>query len=125
MNLNLTEAKKSRKKRTAKKGKKVLGGYLTITTGDPWLNDERFNTAMGTADINDAVDSIGDALAGDGDGASSDGGGEAMGESLLNSAAATQVAIEKLSEIDRGTRGFNAKAASDSKLADYKTLCIK
>lgn len=82
MDLTLTEAKKSRKKRTAKKGKKVLGGYLTITTGDPWLNDERFNTAMGTADINDAADSIGDALAGDGDGIGGDGGGEAMGESL-------------------------------------------
>lgn len=83
MDLNLTEAKRSRKKRAAKKGKKVLGGYLTITTGDPWLNDERFNTAMGTADINDAADSIGDALAGESNGLSGDGGGEAMGESLI------------------------------------------
>lgn len=107
----LEESKKSRKKRTTKRGKrkatkKLAGGYLTITTGFPYLNDERFNTAMGTEDIEDAADSINDALSGGIDGGNDsgsdagdggfDGGGDGggMGESLTSAAKLTEAKRE-------------------------------
>ncbi len=64
----IEEAKKSKRRR---KLKKAPYSFMSITTGDIGLNIDRFNTAMGTADI-------GDSEAGDG---ASEGAG--LGEGLL------------------------------------------
>lgn len=129
----LTEAKK-KKKRKKKKTPKV-----TYLTGFPWLNDHRFNHAMGSCgcnknpgedaagDINDAIgggESVGDAGSAEGDFGgdmgSSGGEGGGMGESLVNEA---MTPLDKMRALEAGTRGFNAAAASDQKLWDNRRIC--
>lgn len=67
----IEEAKKSKRKHRAKK---TPYSSVTYTTGDIGLNIDRFNTAMGTADIGDS----------EADGGTSEGSG--LGESVLTEA---------------------------------------
>lgn len=67
----IEEARKSKRRR---KSKKTPYSSMTITTGDIGLNIDRFNTAMGTADIGDSGADIG----------TSEGGG--LGEGLITEA---------------------------------------
>lgn len=125
--MSLEEAKKKKKKK--KKAPRV-----TYTMGFPYLNDHRFNHACGTCDCGkDAADDMNDAIgggeaAGEGSGDGSlggEGGGEggAMGESLINEA--TMTPLEKMQALEKGTRGFNAAAASDAKLVNNLNICTK
>jgi hypothetical protein len=95
-----------------------------------------FNCHNGTCDCKDhgeeAADNINDAIGGGesvGDTGSADGefGGDSgasdtggMGESLVNEALTP---LEKMKALEAGTRGFNAPAASDKKLADNLAIC--
>lgn len=67
----IEEAKKSKRRR---KPKKAPYSSMTITTGNIGLNIDRFNTAMGTADVGDSGADIG----------ASEGGG--LGEGLITEA---------------------------------------
>ena len=67
----IEEARKSKRRR---KSKKTPYSSMTITTGDIGLNIDKFNTAMGTADIGDSGADIG----------TSEGGG--LGEGLITEA---------------------------------------
>lgn len=137
----LEEAKKKKKKRKKRKTPRV-----TYTTGWPWYNDRMFNHHMGSCDCdkdkdeagadaadnaNDAIgggESVGDAGSaggdfGGGDSAGGDGGG--MGESLeIKEAVDYYDQIPKMAALEDGTRGFNAKAASDEKLRVNRRVCI-
>ena len=44
-----------------------------------------------------------------------------MGESLMQEA---MTPLDKMKALEAGTRGFNAAAASDQKLADNLAICI-
>lgn len=128
--MTLEEAKKKKKK------KKKSTSKVTYLTGFPWLNDHRFNHAMGDCDCgkdaaddtNDAIgggESIGDAgSAGEGSfgGESAGGGGGGMGESLVKEALTP---LQKMQALENGTRGFNAAAASDQKLLDNLLVCAQ
>lgn len=132
----LTEAKKKKKKR--KKRRKTP--KVTYMTGWPWYNDRMFNRHNGTEDEDageDAADSANDAIgggesvgdAGDfggGDSAGDFGGGDGggMGESLVSEAVDYWDQIPKMKALNNGTRGFNAKAASNEKLRVNRKVCI-
>jgi hypothetical protein len=95
-----------------------------------------FNCHNGTCDckdhgeeaadnINDAIgggESVGDAGSADGEFGGDSGAGEAggMSESIVNEALTP---LEKMKALEAGTRGFNAPAASDKKLADNLAIC--
>lgn len=124
--MSLEEAKKRKKK------KKKATPKVTYLTGFPFLNDYRFNHACGSCDCdknkNDFIidgvpesgesnsESTGDSSS---DSGSSDGG--AMGESLTEA----MTPLDKMKALENGTRGFNAAAASDSKLRDNLVLCAQ
>lgn len=124
--MTLEEAKR-------KKKKKKSTPRVTYLTGFPWLNDHRFNHAMGSCDCgkdaaDDANDSIGSGesageSSGDGSlgGETGSGEGGAMGESLVTEA---MTPLEKMQALENGTRGFNAAAASDQKLLDNYKICM-
>ena len=131
--MTLEEAKKKKKK------KKKSSSKVTYLTGFPWLNDHRFNHAMGSCGCNkdenpgeDAADNVNDAIGGgestsegSGDGSlgrdagSSESG--AMGEALVTEA---MTPLDKMKALENGTRGFNAAAASDQKLLDNYKICM-
>ena len=124
--MSLEEAKKRKKK------KKKSTPKVTYLTGFPFLNDHRFNHACGSCDcdknkddfIIDGVPESGESNSestGDpgSDSGSSDGG--AMGESLTEA----MTPLDKMKALENGTRGFNAAAASDSKLRDNLILCAQ
>ena len=83
---------------------------------------------------NDAIgggDSVGDAgsaggnLGGDfGGGDSAGGEGGAIGEGLVKEAVDYYDQIPKMAMLNDGTRGFNAKAASDEKLRVNRQVCL-
>ena len=131
--MTLEEAKKKKKK------KKKSSSKVTYLTGFPWLNDHRFNHAMGSCGCNkdenpgeDAADNVNDAIGGGestsegsgdgslgGDAGSSESG--AMGEALVTEA---MTPLDKMKALENGTRGFNAAAASDQKLLDNYKICM-
>jgi hypothetical protein len=123
--MTLEEAKRKKKKKSTPR--------VTYLTGFPWLNDHRFNQAMGSCDCGkDAADDANDSIesgesAGESSGEGSLGGeassgeGGAMGESLITEA---MTPLEKMQALENGTRGFNAAAASDQKLLDNYKICM-
>ena len=131
--MTLEEAKR-------KKKKKKSSPKVTYLTGFPWLNDHRFNHAMGSCGCNkdenpgeDAADNVNDAIGGgestsEGSGDGSFGGdvgsseGGAMGEALVTEA---MTPLQKMQALEAGTRGFNAAAASDIKLYDNYMICMR
>ena len=142
----LTEAKKKKKRN---KNKVIIpGGYLTITTGDPALNIKHFNNCMGTGGLQnpDAPHLVvGDTLpngpiadtessdAGSGEsGAASGGEGGGMGESLeeKDEKSLTEAhldyskQLDKMRQLENGTRGFNAASASLEKILFNYDICI-
>lgn len=142
----LTEAKKKKKRN---KNKVIIpGGYLTITTGDPALNIKHFNNCMGTGGLqnpdaphlvvgdtlpNGPVADTGSSDASSGDsGAASGGEGGGMGESLkekdeksLNEAHLDySKQLDKMRQLENGTRGFNAASASLEKILFNYDICI-
>ena len=138
----LTEAKKKKKRN---KNKVIIpGGYLTITTGDPALNIKHFNNCMGTGGLQnpDAPHLVvGDTLpngpiadSGTSDAGSGESGGEGggMGESLeekdeksLNEAHLDySKQLDKMRQLENGTRGFNAASASLDKILFNYDICI-
>lgn len=142
----LTEAKKKKKRN---KNKVIIpGGYLTVTTGDPALNIKHFNNCMGTGGLQnpDAPHLVvGDTLpngpiadsvasdAGSGDSGTASGGeGGGMGESLeekdeksLNEAHLDySKQLDKMRQLENGTRGFNAASASLEKILFNYDICI-
>ena len=142
----LTEAKKKKKRN---KNKVIIpGGYLTITTGDPALNIKHFNNCMGTGGLQnpDAPHLVvGDTLpngpiadSGAGDvgsgesGAASGGEGGGMGESLeeKDEESLTEAhldyskQLDKMRQLENGTRGFNAASASLDKILFNYDICI-
>ena len=139
----LEEAKKKKKRKKRKTPR------VTYTTGWPWYNDHMFNHHIGSCDCdkdkdeagedaadnaNDARgggDSVGDAgsvegnLGGDfGGGDSAGGEGGAIGEGLVKEAVDYYDQIPKMAMLNHGTRGFNAKAASDEKLRVNRQVCL-
>ena len=139
-NLETLEEAKKKKKRKKRKTPKV-----TYTTGWPWYNDRMFNHHMGSCDCNkdkdeageDAADNANDAIGGGesvgdagstggdfGGGDSAGGEGGAMGESLVKEAVDYYDQIPKMAALNDGTRGFNAKAASDEKLRVNRRVCL-
>lgn len=142
----LTEAKKKKKRN---KNKVIIpGGYLTITTGDPALNIKHFNNCMGTGGLQnpDAPHLVvGDTLpngpiadSGAGDAGSSDSGvasggeGGGMGESLeeKDEKSLTEAhldyskQLDKMRQLENGTRGFNAASASLEKILFNYNICL-
>ena len=142
----LTEAKKKKKRN---KNKVIIpGGYLTVATGDPALNSKHFNNCMGTGGLQnpDAPHLVvGDTLpngpvadtsssdAGSGEsGAASGGEGGGMGESLeeKNEKSLTEAhldyskQLDKMRQLENGTRGFNAASASLEKILFNYDICI-
>ena len=103
-----------------------------------------FNHHIGSCDCNkdkdeageDAADNANDAIGGGesvedagslgGDFGGDLGGGEggAMGESLIKEAVDYYDQIPKMAALNNGTRGFNAKAASDEKLRVNRQVCL-
>ena len=142
----LTEAKKKKKRN---KNKVIIpGGYLTITTGDPALNIKHFNNCMGTGGLQNpdaphlvvgdtlpngpiADSGAGDAGSGD-SGAASGGEGGGMGESLKekDEKSLTEAhldyskQLDKMRQLENGTRGFNAASASLEKILFNYNICI-
>lgn len=138
----LTEAKKKKKRN---KNKVIIpGGYLTITTGDPALNIKHFNNCMGTGGLqnpdaphlvvgdtlpNGPIADSGTSNAGSGE---SGGEGGGMGESLeekdeksLNEAHLDySKQLDKMRQLENGTRGFNAASASLDKILFNYDICI-
>lgn len=139
----LEEAKKKKKRKKRKTPR------VTYTTGWPWYNDHMFNHHIGSCDCdkdkdeagedaadnaNNAIgggDSVGDAgsaggnLGGDfGGGDSAGGEGGAIGEGLVKEAVDYYDQIPKMAMLNDGTRGFNAKAASDEKLRVNRQVCL-
>lgn len=142
----LTEAKKKKKRN---KNKVIIpGGYLTVTTGDPALNIKHFNNCMGTGGLQnpDAPHLVvGDTLpngpiadsvasdAGSGEsGTASSGEGGGMGESLKekDEKSLTEAhldyskQLDKMRQLENGTRGFNAASASLEKILFNYDICI-
>ena len=142
----LTEAKKKKKRN---KNKVIIpGGYLTITTGDPALNIKHFNNCMGTGGLqnpdaphlvvgdtlpNGPVADTGASDAGSGEsGAASGGEGGGMGESLKekDEESLTEAhldyskQLDKMRQLENGTRGFNAASASLEKILFNYDICI-
>ena len=141
----LTEAKKKKKR---DKNKVIIpGGYLTITTGDPALNIKHFNNCMGTGGLqnpdaphlvvgdtlpNGPVADTGssDASSGESSAASGEGGG--VGESLdeKDEKSLTEAhldyskQLDKMRQLENGTRGFNAASASLEKILFNYDICI-
>lgn len=141
----LTEAKKKKKRN---KNKVIIpGGYLTVTTGDPALNIKHFNNCMGTGGLQNsdaphlvvgdtlpngpiADSGTGDAGSGESDTASGEGGG--MGESLeeKDEKSLTEAhldyskQLDKMRQLENGTRGFNAASASLEKILFNYDICI-
>ena len=142
----LTEAKKKKKRN---KNKVIIpGGYLTITTGDPALNIKHFNNCMGTGGLQNpdaphlvvgdtlpngpiADSGAGDAGSGE-SGAASGGEGGGMGESLKekDEESLTEAhldyskQLDKMRQLENGTRGFNAASASLEKILFNYDICI-
>ena len=142
----LTEAKKKKKRN---KNKVIIpGGYLTVTTGDPALNIKHFNNCMGTGGLQNpdaphlvvgdtlpngpiADSGAGDAGSGD-SGAASGGEGGGMGESLeeKDEESLTEAhldyskQLDKMRQLENGTRGFNAASASLDKILFNYDICI-
>ena len=138
----LTEAKKKKKRN---KNKVIIpGGYLTVTTGDPALNIKHFNNCMGTGGLQnpDAPHLVvGDTLpngpvadtsssdAGSGDSVSEGGGmGESLEEkdekSLTEAHLDYSKQLDKMRQLENGTRGFNAASASLEKILFNYDICI-
>ena len=142
----LTEAKKKKKRN---KNKVIIpGGYLTVTTGDPALNIKHFNNCMGTGGLqnpdaphlvvgdtlpNGPVADTGSSDAGSGEsGAASGGEGGGMGESLdeKDEKSLTEAhldyskQLDKMRQLENGTRGFNAASASLEKILFNYDICI-
>ena len=138
----LTEARKKKKRN---KNKVIIpGGYLTVTTGDPALNIKHFNNCMGTGGLQnpDAPHLVvGDTLpngpvvdTGSSDAGSGDSGGEGggMGESLdeKDEKSLTEAhldyskQLDKMRQLENGTRGFNAASASLEKILFNYDICI-
>lgn len=142
----LTEAKKKKKRN---KNKVIIpGGYLTVTTGDPALNIKHFNNCMGTGGLQNPDTPhlvVGDTLpngpiadSGAGDAGSSDSGaasggeGGGMGESLKekDEESLTEAhldyskQLDKMRQLENGTRGFNAASASLEKILFNYDICI-
>ena len=142
----MTEAKKKKKRN---KNKVIIpGGYLTVTTGDPALNIKHFNNCMGTGGLQnpDAPHLVvGDTLpngpiadseasdtgnGGSGEASGSEGGG--MGESLKekDEKSLTEAhldyskQLDKMRQLENGTRGFNAASASLEKILFNYDICI-
>ena len=142
----LTEAKK--KKKRNKNKVTIPGGYLTVTTGDPALNIKHFNNCMGTGGLqnpdaphlvvgdtlpNGPVADTGSSDAGSSDsGATSGGEGGGMGESLKerDEKSLTEARLDyskqldKMRQLENGTRGFNAASASLEKILFNYDICI-
>ena len=142
----LTEAKKKKKRN---KNKVIIpGGYLTITTGDPALNIKHFNNCMGTGGLqnpdaphlvvgdtlpNGPIADAGASDASSGDsGATSGGEGGGMGESLKekDEKSLTEAhldyskQLDKMRQLENGTRGFNAASASLEKILFNYDICL-
>ena len=141
----LTEAKKKKKRN---KNKVIIpGGYLTVTTGDPALNIKHFNNCMGTGGLQnpDAPHLVvGDTLpngpvadtsssdAGSGESGTALGEGGGMGESLeeKDEKSLTEAhldyskQLDKMRQLENGTRGFNAASASLEKILFNYDICI-
>ena len=142
----LTEAKKKKKRN---KNKVIIpGGYLTVTTGDPALNIKHFNNCMGTGGLQNPdaphlvvgdtlpsgpVADTGSSDAGSGEsGATSGGEGGGMGESLKekDEKSLTEAhldyskQLDKMRQLENGTRGFNAASASLEKILFNYDICI-
>ena len=142
----LTEAKKKKKRN---KNKVIIpGGYLTVTTGDPALNIKHFNNCMGTGGLqnpdaphlvvgdtlpNGPVADTGSSDAGSGESGTASGGeGGGMGESLdeKDEKSLTEAhldyskQLDKMRQLENGTRGFNAASASLEKILFNYDICI-
>ena len=142
----MTEAKKKKKRN---KNKVIIpGGYLTITTGDPALNIKHFNNCMGTGGLqnpdaphlvvgdtlpNGPVVDTGSSDAGNGDSGTTSGGESGgMGESLKekDEKSLTEAhldyskQLDKMRQLENGTRGFNAASASLEKILFNYDICI-
>ena len=142
----LTEAKKKKKRN---KNKVIIpGGYLTVTTGDPALNIKHFNNCMGTGGLqnqdaphlvvgdtlpNGPVADAGSSDAGSGESGTASGGeGGGMGESLdeKDEKSLTEAhldyskQLDKMRQLENGTRGFNAASASLEKILFNYDICI-
>lgn len=141
----MTEAKKKKKRN---KNKVIIpGGYLTVTTGDPALNIKHFNNCMGTGGLQNpdaphlvvgdtlpngpvADTSSSDAGSGESGAASGEGGG--IGESLdeKDEKSLTEAhldyskQLDKMRQLENGTRGFNAASASLEKILFNYDICI-
>ena len=121
--MSLEEAKKRKKK------KKKSTPKVTYLTGFPFLNDHRFNPACGSCDcdknkndfITDGVPESGDSSSESAGDSGSEGEGGGMGESLTEA----MTPLDKMKALENGTRGFNAAAASDTKLLDNLVLCAQ
>lgn len=144
MHLETLEEAKKKKKRKKRKTPRV-----TYTTGWPWYNDHMFNHHIGSCDCDkdkdeageDAADNANDAIGGGdsvgdtgsaggnlgsdfGGGDSAGGEGGAIGEGLVKEAVNYYDQIPKMAMLNDGTRGFNAKAASDEKLRVNRQVCL-
>ena len=121
---------------------------MTVTTGDPALNIKHFNNCMGTGGLqnpdaphlvvgdtlpNGPVADTGSSDAGSGEsGAASGGEGGGMGESLeeKNEKSLTEAhldyskQLDKMRQLENGTRGFNAASASLEKILFNYDICI-
>ena len=138
----LTEAKKKKKRN---KNKVIIpGGYLTVTTGDPALNIKHFNNCMGTGGLqnpdaphlvvgdtlpNGPVADTGSSDAGSGDSGGEGGGmGESLdekdGKSLTEAHLDYSKQLDKMRQLENGTRGFNAASASLEKILFNYDICI-
>lgn len=142
----LTEAKKKKKRN---KNKVIIpGGYLTVTTGDPVLNIKHFNNCMGTGGLqnpdaphlvvgdtlpNGPIADSGTGDAGNGDSSTTSGGeGGGMGESLEEKEEKSLTEahldyskqLDKMRQLEAGTRGFNAASASLDKILFNYDICI-
>lgn len=116
-----------------KKRKKKPFNSMYFTTGDVAYNIAQFNKHMGT-DFNNpsteeakAADSTTKAEGSENSSSADTNTGSAdtssLGENLLE--ASTMTAYDKVKALNNGTRGFNAKAASNDKLQLYHNISIK
>ena len=143
---SLTEAKKKKKRN---KNKVIIpGGYLTITTGDPALNIKHFNNCMGTGGLqnpdaphlvvgdtlpNGPIADSGASDVGSADSGTASGGeGGGMGESLKEKDEKSLIEanldyskqLDKMKQLENGTRGFNAASASLEKILFNYDICL-
>ena len=141
----LTEAKKKKKRN---KNKVIIpGGYLTVTTGDPALNIKHFNNCMGTGGLqnpdaphlvvgdtlpNGPIADSGTSDVGSGEYGAASGEDGGMGESLeeKDEKSLTEAhldyskQLDKMRQLENGTRGFNAASASLEKILFNYDICI-